>query len=64
MGYQFKVTYDIKHVDKKSALYGLLSSNQTCKFSTLHDAAKFVRQMYGKRTSKYHVVGMPIIEGI
>lgn len=64
MHYQFKVTYDIKHVNKKSALYGLLSSNQTCKFSALQDAVKFVHQMYGKRTSKYHVIGMPIIERI
>jgi len=62
--YRFKVTYDIKHVNKKSALYGILSTDQTCKFATLQSAIKFAKDMEGKRTSKIQVVGRPIIERI
>ena len=62
--YRFKVTYDIKHIDKKSALYGILSPNQTCKFATLQSAIKFAKDMEGKRTSKIQVMGRPIIERV
>jgi hypothetical protein len=62
--YRFKVTYDIKHIDKKSALYGILSPNQTCKFATLQSAIKFAKVMEGKRTSKIQVMGRPIIERV
>jgi hypothetical protein len=62
--YRFKVIYDIKHIDKKSALYGLLSSEQTCKFATLQSAIKFAKDMEGKRTSKIQVMGRPIIERV
>ena len=62
--YRFKVIYDIKHIDKKSALYGLLSSEQSCKFATLQSAIKFAKDMEGKRTSKIQVMGRPIIERI
>jgi hypothetical protein len=62
--YRFKVIYDIKHIDKKSALYGLLSSEQSCKFATLQSAIKFAKDMEGKRTSKIQVMGRPIIERV
>jgi hypothetical protein len=62
--YRFKVIYDIKHIDKKSALYGLLSTDQTCKFATLQSAIKFAKGMEGKRTSKIQVMGRPIIERV
>jgi len=62
--YRFKVTYDIKHINKNSALYGLLISDQICKFVTLQSAIKFAKYMNGKRTSKIHVIGRPIIERI
>jgi hypothetical protein len=62
--YRFKVIYDIKHIDKKSALYGLLSSEQTCKFATLQSAIKFAKDMEGKRTNKIQVMGRPIIERV
>jgi hypothetical protein len=61
--YRFKVTYDIKHINKTSTLNGLLTP-ETCKFDTLQDAIKFVRVMHGRRTNKYEVVGMPVIERI
>lgn len=60
-GYRFKVQYDIKHVKKTSALYGLLTT-QTVKFPTLQSALRFVRDMHGKKTPKFEVVGMPVIE--
>lgn len=62
--YRFKVTYDIKHVNKNSALYGLLISDQTCKFVTLQSAIKFAKDMDNKRTNKIQVIGRPIIERI
>ena len=62
--YRFKVTYDIKHINKASALYGLLSTDQICRFPTLQSAIKFAKDMEGKRTSKIEVVGRPIIERI
>ena len=62
--YRFKVTYDIKHINKNSALYGLLISDQICKFVTLQSAIKFAKDMNGKRTNKIHVIGRPIIERI
>jgi len=61
---RFKVTYDIKHINKNSALYGLLISDQICKFVTLQSAIKFAKDMNGKRTNKIHVIGRPIIERI
>jgi hypothetical protein len=60
--YAFKVVYNVKHIDKKSTLYGLVSFDQTCKFASLKEAFKFAREMQNKRTSKIQVVGMPIIE--
>jgi hypothetical protein len=62
--YRFKVTYDIKHINKTSTLYGLLSTDQMCRFATLQSAIKFAKDMEGKRTSKIEVVGRPIIERI
>ncbi len=62
--YRFKVTYDIKHINKTSTLYGLLSTDQMCRFVTLQSAIKFAKDMEGKRTSKIEVVGRPIIERI
>lgn len=61
--YRFKVIYDIKHVKKSSTLYGLLTQ-QTVKFGTLQSAIKFARDMNGKRTQKFEVVGIPTIERI
>jgi hypothetical protein len=60
-GYRFKVEYDIKHTKKASALYGILTT-QTVKFPTLQSALRFVRDMHGKKTTKFEVVGMPVIE--
>jgi hypothetical protein len=62
-GYRFIVQYDIKHIKKSSALYGLLTT-QTVNFPTLQTAMSFVRDMKGKRTDKFEVIGMPIIERI
>jgi len=62
-GYRFIVQYDIKHVKKTSALYGLLTT-QTVKFPSLQSAMSFVRDMKGKKTTKFEVIGMPIIERI
>jgi len=60
----FKVSYNVKHVDKKSALYGLVSFDQSCKFASLQSALKFAKDMKNKRTKKIQVVGMPVIERI
>jgi hypothetical protein len=62
--YNFKVTYNVKHTDKKSALYGLVSFDQTCKFGSLQSALKFAKEMQNKKTRKITVVGMPVIERI
>jgi hypothetical protein len=62
--YGFKVTYNVKHVDKMSALYGLVSFDQTCKFGTLQSAIKFAKDMTNKKTNKIQVIGMPVIERI
>jgi len=60
----FKVMYNVKHIDKKSALYGLVSFDQSCKFPTLQSAIKFAKGIKNKKTSKIHVVGLPVIERI
>jgi hypothetical protein len=60
----FKVTYNVKHINKKSALYGLVSFDQYCTFGTLQSAIKFAKDMKNKRTSKIQVVGIPTIERI
>ena len=62
MEYKFKVTFTVKHVNKKSALYNMISDNQTCKFGTLQAAIKYVRDMTGYRNSKIQVIGTPSIE--
>ena len=62
--YAFKVVYNVKHIDKKSALYGLVSFDQTCKFGSLKEAFKFAKVMHNKKTKKIQVVGMPVIERI
>lgn len=61
--YRFKVIYDIKHTKKTSTLYGLLTQ-QSVKFGTLQSAIKFARDMNGKKTPKFEVVGIPTIERI
>ena len=60
----FKVSYNVKHINKKSALYGLVSFDQYCTFPTLQSAIKFARDMKDKRTSKIKVIGIPTIERI
>jgi folate-dependent tRNA-U54 methylase TrmFO/GidA len=60
--YAYKVVYNVKHIDKKSALYGLVSFDQTCKFGSLKEAFRFAHEMKNKRTSKIQVVGLPIVE--
>jgi hypothetical protein len=60
----FKVSYNVKHVDKNSALYGLVSFDQSCKFASLQSALKFAKDMKNKKTKKIQVVGMPVIERI
>ena len=62
--YSFKVTYNVKHVNKMSALYGLVSFDQTCKFATLQSAIKFAKDMTNKKTTKIQVIGMPVVERI
>jgi hypothetical protein len=62
-GYLFRVVYDIKHVKKTSALYGILTE-QSVSFPSLQLAIKFARDMNGKKTTKFEVVGMPVIERI
>jgi hypothetical protein len=62
MSAQFKVIYNVKHINKKSALYGLVSFDQTCTFATLKDAFRFAKEMKGRRTSKIEVLGIPTIE--
>ena len=62
--YAYKVVYNVKHINKKSALYGLVSFDQACKFGSLNEASKFAKNMLNKRTSKIQVVGMPVIERI
>ena len=60
----FKVTYNVKHIDKRSSLYGLVSFDQSCKFPTLQTAIKFAREMKNKRSNKIQVVGIPVVEKI
>ena len=60
----FKVIYNVKHIDKKSALYGLVSFDQSCKFNSLKEAFKFAKAMHNKKTNKIQVVGMPTIERV
>jgi hypothetical protein len=62
--HKFKVTYNVKHISKKSALYGLVSFDQTCRFPTLQSAIRFAKEMTNKKTSKIQVIGMPVIERI
>lgn len=60
--YNFRVVYNVKHVDKKSALYGLVSFDQSCKFGSLQSAVEFAKLMSNKKTKKIHVIGIPTIE--
>jgi len=62
--YRFKVTYNVKHINKSSALYGLVSFDQTCRFGTLQDAIRYAKEMTNKKTSKIQVVGLPVVERI
>lgn len=62
-GYNFRVIYDVKHIKKTSALYGVLTE-QSVAFPTLQDAFHFARLMHGKKTNKIEVVGLPVIERI
>jgi len=64
MEYKFKVIYTVKHINKKSVLYNMISENQTCKFGSLQGAIKYVRDMTGYRNSKIQVMGTPTIERI
>lgn len=60
---RFRVVYDIKHVKKTSTNYGFLTQ-QTVSFPTLQSAIKFAKDMNGKKTSKFEVVGIPTIERV
>jgi hypothetical protein len=62
--HKFKVTYNVKHINKKSALYGLVSFDQTCKFPSLQSAIRFAKEMTNRKTNKIQVVGIPVIERI
>lgn len=59
----FRVVYDIKHVKKTSSQYGFLTQ-QVVNFPTLQSAIKFAKDMNGKKTTKFEVVGIPTIERI
>lgn len=61
--YQYKVVFDIKHVNKKSVLCGMLTP-EVCKFGNIQSAMRFIRSIKNRRTTKYHVIGMPILERI
>lgn len=62
--YNYEVKYNIKHINKNSALYGLVSFDQKCKFASLKDAFRFAKEMANKKTSKIQVIGIPVIERI
>ena len=57
----FTVKYDIKNVEKSDSMYGVLV-DKIGRFPTLQAAIRFSKQMENLRTSKFHVVGRPIIE--
>ena len=61
---KFKVTYDVKHINKNSALYGLVSFDQSCTFPSLKDAFRFAKCMHGRRNSRIQVLGIPTIERV
>lgn len=59
----YKVEYNVKHIKKKSFLYGQLTT-QTCIFLNVKDAFDFARKIRGKRSKKLQVMGLPVIEQI
>lgn len=61
--YNYRVDYDIKHLTRTSNLYGILT-HQSVPFASLKDAHRFACDMKGKKTTKFEVVGIPIIEKV
>lgn len=60
--YSYKVTFVVKHIKKKSALYGLLSPDQVCKFGSFHSAQRYAKSMTNFRNKDIQVIGVPVIE--
>jgi hypothetical protein len=58
---KFKVSYDVKHVEKGDGIYGLLVTKKSY-FHTLQEAFKFSKSIYGLRYNGVEVVGRPSIE--
>ena len=57
----FKVCYDVKHVEKSDHLYGVLLSKKSY-FHTLQEAFSFSKEIYGMRKNGIEIVGRPFIE--
>jgi hypothetical protein len=58
---KFKVSYDVKHVEKGDGIYGLLVTKKNY-FQTLQEAFCFSKEIYGMRYNGVEVVGRPSIE--
>jgi hypothetical protein len=58
---KFKVSYDVKHVEKGNGIYGLLVTKKSY-FQTLQEAFSFSKEIYGLRHNGVEVVGRPSIE--
>jgi hypothetical protein len=58
---KFKVSYDVKHVEKGNGIYGLLVTKKSY-FHTLQEAFSFSKEIYGHRMNGFEVVGRPSIE--
>ena len=58
---KFKVSYDVKHVEKGNDIYGFLITKKSY-FHTLQEAFSFSKEIYGLRSNGIEVVGRPSIE--
>jgi hypothetical protein len=58
---KFKVSYDVKHVEKGDGIYGLLVTKKSY-FHTLQEAFSFSKEIYCLRINGVEVVGRPSIE--
>ena len=58
---KFKVSYDVKHMERGDGIYGLLITKKSY-FHTLQEAFSFSKEIYGMRMNGVEVVGRPSIE--
>jgi hypothetical protein len=58
---KFKVSYDVKHMERGNGIYGLLITKKSY-FHTLQEAFSFSKEIYGMRNNGMEVVGRPSIE--